>query len=488
MNDAGTADAGTPDGGFVTSHTVWKVQDAPNGRRIILGDIYGGKAITQDHAPASAGDLFGVFFAGADHLAPDNWYLLVSQNKGLSWEHLAMPPGPNEDPFFNFPVAYSLCQDSQQYRVHYAFYHGNANGKMKYHRIALTRDVAGHISGGVWEVENGDGPSMQLPPGGTDTRLEMIDAVGGAGQDVLVVGIQDYPNSFSQGGTVTRYRIAKTTPAIGLAPRGGGEVEWTKLDGSAGLTTVAAWRTDNNDEPGALNTYKNVTDANSNAHSSTLGLAQHPLDRSLHFFTSPRDTDGGGNIGIDLHRWRFMPHADGTWAVDPAQQAVVIVTKDGVAAQPEWGYTFSTQDSVWLAYFHPRNGIQIDRVMPDGSYSNRPDGSFSADPAVGTGYLPSPLRLARYNGMLVFSVSDDQRKAWIVWQSLNVNGTITEDHSAAFDGTSWIDYQDSYIVANSWGGSVGFREGVVAMPGDQTGLGGFPYIPWVVTIRSLPGP
>jgi len=135
-----------------------------------------------------------------------------------------------------------------------------------------------------------------------------------------------------------------------------------------------------------------------------------------------------------------------TWRAEPP----IAIDMDGrdVSCETVMG-VYGTQNSVWLMYFHPNDGLSFDRISADSSYAHNPYGA-------------TPQPDAHLNGSGAFSVSPDDSRIWAIWDSLNA-ATPVQTAQGYWDGTQWLTFSDA-LVGDSWGigSSLYWEDGVAA--------------------------
>ncbi len=110
---------------------------------------------------------------------------------------------------------------------------------------------------------------------------------------------------------------------------------------------------------------------------------------------------------------------------------------------------YGTQNYVWLLYIDAIDGVCIDRVSADGTWTH------NAVPS------PEPRRTAQ-NGMGTFTVSDDETRIYLILSTMQA-GPGTDDRLGQmyWDGSTWTRFEDP-AVGDRWGlGAItGWSEGV----------------------------
>jgi hypothetical protein len=315
---------------------------------------------------------------------------------------------------------------------------GGGNGNLYYSRLHLTRDASGHVDGWTW------GASQVLvgpaPYGGdwTDLRFQIIEAVDGQGAKVLVLAYLSYTGSTSH-----KLAVKKTTVAAGVAPSA--TADFVALDGSAGETVVDTAS----------------GDANWAIHNQLIGLAQQPLDRSLHLFRGNAAEFFSNGPGIQ--RWRYAAGAGGAFAFD---------AKATVAAQPSgqqgpcWGGLFQTQDSIWLIYYDNANGgIKVDRITSDGTSSTYVRNAIPGPT------LPGASWTNGYLGYASIGLNPTQTEAWATW--VGPGGLYAETWNGHWNGASWdAPVRVSTTDMTGFATTSYWRGGLVTVVRSMTGTGG----------------
>ncbi len=408
----GTTEEDGPPANRPVVHSTDTLASPPNGKNLFAPDSGSVAALRVDRTPEQAGDIFGLFYCG-DGSPEDRFYLLVSADQGANWRYLAASNDePNEDPQNNRPWFASLAQDTVGYAVHYAFYQINATS-MRYNRIRLAHNAAGHVNGWSWEVQNHAGPAFEVDGSGAFyARLDLQEVIDGNGAHILIISGVDRPSTEEQARLVVARTVAGSKA---LAPVS--TVDWVKVtNGAAGYDVLGAfWRNDDSD-PAALIEFINQ-DVHMGQHNVDQSWAQLPADKSLHFFVGPYFYNDGSTAG-QIHRWRLTA-AGRNWSVDPAALGITVATGNA-ENRPMMGHAVATANSVWFAYGSPDTGLRIDRIDAAGVWKN------SA--------LPSPDPEPGANWYATISVGEDEDSAWGIWS--RPRGP-TYQRSGYFDGSTW---------------------------------------------------
>ena len=415
---APSGDLGPPPSDGTLRHAVDTLAQPPNGKNLMAPDSGSNSLLRVDNSPASAGDIFGLFYCG-DGSAEDLFYLLLSADSGATWSYLAaMNDEPSPDPQHNIPRASTLTQDTVTHAVHHAFWRTNASS-MRYDRIALSHDPDGHVSGWMWLVENQPGPVFDVAGSGAlYAKLQMQEVTDGDGASILVVAGIDRPSATEEARLVVARTIAGTKA---LAPAA--TTDWVKVsDGTSGYDVLGAYWTNTDSDPAALMNYENQ-DVLMGQHTADHTWAQLPADRSLHFFFGPYYYNDGGKPG-QINRWRFTA-AGANWALDTQATGVVVAAGDAYN-RPMMGSTVATANYVWFGYGSPQTGLRFDRIDTAGHWT--------------TDAIPSPDPTSDADWYLAFSVSTDETRAWALWAQPH---GPTYERSGYFNGSAWRIYDDS---------------------------------------------
>src|SRR5262249_35995286 len=136
-----------------------------------------------------------------------------------------------------------------------------------------------------------------------------------------------------------------------------------------------------------------------------------------------------------------------TWGTEPA----IPIAMDGRDVSCETMLSvYGTEQSVWIMYFHPNDGLSFDRIGADLSYAHNPLGA-------------SPQPDGHQNGFGSFAVSPDDHRIWAVWDGL-IAATPLATAQGYWDGTQWTILPDTTHVGDSWGiaGSLYWDNGLAA--------------------------
>ncbi|MBI3488001.1 MAG: chitobiase/beta-hexosaminidase C-terminal domain-containing protein, partial [Acidobacteria bacterium] len=374
------------------NHPTALTQDWSNGEPHVL----------QDRSPGSAGELFG--FGWSDKL-----HIFKSADGGSHWTFVDTTESIASSEYGKRMLG--IAQDSLG-KVHLLFVNGTS-GQVEYTRLALSH-TSGAISGFASEVKGIALPGSFNTNG--DVRGVLLDVMDQSGAETLVYSITDIgSNSF-------RLRMGMT---LGLMPQVSSD--FMKLDGTPG-TTLAF-------ETTAFN-----------AHDHCAGTAQLGASRDLWVFWGPNEAEWGAQDSTFTTRLRVSPSGPHTWSVGTP----IPMVGSGAISSPEFLCVTGSTNFVWFMYFDPADGLSIDRVAADGSYTH------SA--------APSPDSRIDRNGWGVFSVSPDESRIYAIWSSFSRYADDASTRQGAWDGTTWTLFSDP-LAGDAWGfaGSTGWGEGVVAM-------------------------
>lgn len=326
-------------------------------------------SIIRDRNPAGLGDLIGLVHTAT--ASPDQWYLLISTDDGLTWSYLTgtgTPPAENTATCWSM----SVCQDTVNYRLHMAQTR-YTDARAYYNRITLTY-TNGHVTGWAWAAHDIQGPALSSYthyPYYEVTKADIMEVVDGSSNHRLLITGIDHPSATR----IKRLVASVTTIAAGIAPTTSGQ--WYKLDGSgAGLTVLGDWNTNTSTDSTSLVHFTNV---DSREDSYDCDVATQQLSNGdLHFvigmmYANLPDTAIGA-----VTRWRFTPSTT-NWAIDAAAKGVT------VAAQPAanqaknciGGACIKSDGSIGYFSYYTRAGLHVDTVDTAGTWTT--DGVLQPD-------------------------------------------------------------------------------------------------------------
>lgn len=388
-----------------TAPTVTRVPFAalPNHPTPLTLDWSNGEPhVLQDRSPGSAGELFG--FGWSDML-----HLFKSGDRGSHWTFVDTAESIASS--FYGKRMLGVAQDSLG-KVHLLFVNGGS-GQVEYTRLALSH-TGGAITGFSSEVKGVALPGSFNTNG--DVRGVLLDVMDQSGAETLVYSITDIgSNSF-------RLRMGMS---LGLTPRVSSD--FMKLDGTPGSTLA----------------YETTS---FNAHDHCAGTAQLGASRDLWVFWGPCEAEWGAQDSTFTTRMRVSPSGPHTWSVGTP----IPMVGSGAISSPEFLCVTGSSNFVWFMYFDPADGLSIDRVAADGSYTH------SA--------VPSPDNRINRNGWGVLSVSPDESRIYAIWSSFSRYADDASTRQGAWDGTTWTLFSDP-LAGDAWGfaGSTGWGGGVVAI-------------------------
>lgn len=383
---------------------AFRALPAHNGT-LTLQWMNGEPQLIKDRGPSSAGELFG--FGWSNRL-----YLYKSADNGQSWSFA----DPLASETVGTPRLMGATQDSLG-KVHLLYADGAA-GSIKYARVALDRSATGAITAFHSEVKN-----VALPGSyntNNDTRGYVRPVVDLSGTEVLMFAVNDNPLS------PTRFRLqmgktASLTPAA--------TADFTRLDGTAGVTVAFNTNSFNNHDHSAL-------------------FAQLGATKDVWVFWGPIDAEYGAPDSTFMTRLQIAASGQHTWSVGTP---ITTVGSDSLTS-PELLSVVGTQNYVWLTYLNPTKGLSIDRVAATGAYS--------------TDVVPSPEGLPHRNGWASLAVADDETRLWLIWNLLTSSNAQFITRRAFWSGQSWSQLADSApFIGDAWGmaGTWGWSEGVAAV-------------------------
>ena len=383
-------------------------------------------SVVQDQKPGAAGDLVVPFYKGG-------WSLYCSQDGGSTW---AVVNGPASTS--NGTHTGGIAQDSVNYDLH-AVMNSGADGNIYYSRFTLVRDAGGHVSGWTWGADGilvGAAPPEPDRNDWTDVRFQVIEAVDGQGAKVLLVAYL-----YATGNAGTNLAARKTTATAGVTPGASGD--FTGLDGASGETIVSSAS----------------GDANWSLHNQIIGVAQQPVDRSLHFFRG--NAAEFFNSGPGIQRWRYAAGKGSTYALD---STATVAAQPAGGQGPCWGGVFQTQDSIWLVYYDDaRGGIFIDRITSDGATSIYNRSAVPGPPvtrANGNGYL----------GYASISVNASQSEVWTAY--IDSGNNYSDTWTAHWNGGAWNASLVSSVDMSGFGATAYWRGGLAIVERSASGASG----------------
>jgi hypothetical protein len=365
--------------------------------------------LLKDRSPGGAAELFGLAWPqdGSDtHI-----YLYKSGDQGQTWSVTNAPDGP--DLARGNETILCSAQDSAG-KVHLLY--KNWAGEVDYARVALVHDGAGAITGYQIEVDGVALPDDYNTNGDIRPMLQVVR--DGTGAEVLVYAVADEPN--------LGFEVHLGRGPLDAAHSS----DFVAIDGAAPGSTTHAFHS-----------------GDYGTHNHAVWLAQIGATRDLWVVWGHIDDEFGWPDYSVSMRMRLAVNAGAaTWSLD--QPIGIEMTGRDVSCETMMGVS-GTDQSVWLMYFHPDDGLAFDRIGADGSYTHNAAG-------------PSPQPDAHMNGMGAFSVSPDDRHVYAIWNAL-VAATPVATAQGYWDGSTWTTFADP-IVGDSWGigGSMYWDEGVAA--------------------------
>ena len=419
-----TSQGGAVIGGTAPKTFMQELVNSPAGNVVKIQDCYGRPALVKDNH--GAGDVLGLFWDGT----ATRFYLRNFSTN--AW--IAASNTNAYGPMDSNNGQSSIAQDSAG-KIHFVWMQINLTN-VAYSRLALTRDGSGHVTNFAWDADNLTGPTL----GTGDWRLHLIVGKDGAGStESLILALAE---------TTGTYGVQYATIAKTLAPANA--AAWVKLDGSAGKTTVFADDTSSKytDINGTLQT---INPTNAILHMREYMVAQHPVDRSLHFFSGARFVEPG--TGLDMRVWRYAVSGN-NFALDNNVNALSLC-RNAVNDRPYLGSIATSGDRIWLAYYDPRYGLRV--VHSENNYGNSSgvDLAFSYTADDGLGHMTCGLR-----------ASSDNR-LWLIWDRDYTSPL--EAKTAYWNGSAWS-VTDPGLADNHkepvwmWGGvAVGQTNGIIVL-------------------------
>jgi hypothetical protein len=417
----------------------------PDTNNAPLTDTCARPLILCDNTPGAAGDLFGIV-ATSGH-----WYLLLSTDHGATWSYVT---GTGTAPADRGVNDLSIAQDTSANKVHFVtFPHSSANAL--YHRVALTHNETGHISGWAWETADIEGPSFNAAGASNNyfsAKLQLIEVLDGNGAHCLVLAGLDRPTT----NRILRFVAARTTAACALDPES--KSDWVQIaSGAAGYSVFLARNSDTGVDPDALVNLTNQ-DSDLTTHECDFTIAQLPADRSLHFFTGKMYYNDAPANG-DIRRWRFTANG-ANWDLDTGASGTIIASPaNGIGACI--GNSAASPNYVWLAY-GADDGIHISRIGTNGTWT--------------TAGVTSPETSSHYFWNVSISVGASESAVWAQWEKWAQPTPVATEFSAYYNGSEWSIQEDTdpWYSAN-WDGSAAWSP--IILP---TGLGvaAYPFEDW----------
>ena len=261
--------------------------------------------------------------------------------------------------------------------------------------------------------------------GSSEYRGMMIAGFDANGAECLIGAFADSPAA----ATPNAFRV-QMMRSTGIRP--GATTDFVKLDGTAGATVAAS-----------------VTDVNANtSHRMAPWIAQIGSTRDIILVYGGTNTgDDGGAAGVTAMQWARVTASGATWSVGSFTAFGNFGT--GTASNLGGLYMCGTQNSAWLFYSDPSNGLHIDRW--DSSGTRHADAVTQPETTAG---------LWSYG---VMACAQDDSRLWVIW---NASSDLTTWHnkSGFWNGAAWKFTTDAAAEGDSWGlfGSAQWSEGLVA--------------------------
>ena len=369
------------------------------------------------------------------------WYLYASQDEGQTWNYIKAPSAePNTQTHTG-----GICQDTVNYMVHFISNSDNNSGNLYYSRLALTHSN-GHVTGWTWDAEDVLVGNAPYDVDATDVRFQIIAAVDGLGNNVLVLAYLYAPAT-----AASTLAMLKTTVTAGVSPAT--TSDFVLLNGS--VPTVASPET-----VVATTPVDTGADCNGvaywNIHDMLIGLAQHPVSRTLYVFRGPAGDPAPNCSGTANQQsvllWQYTAdQLDSQFTLAlPSGTVVSAGTSSQVA---HWGGTFPTQDSIWVCFVSP-TGLQFDRITSDGVYHSS--------------VLPNPDTTGSVAGYVSMAVNADQTGAWATW--VGSGDSYQDTWTGHWNGAIWDNVQQvSNIDMSGFGNSLYWRGGLAVTERSDSG-------------------